>query len=332
VGQLGRRQAVLFSLIVHLMIVTALTNRTSTESPTRAQPKVSPTPRPRMVFIPPASPLRPVPPPPTLVPRTPQERLAPVPTPPPPPPRQAQPQPKELYLPRPSETPPPPPTTVPKRQSDRISIGTATGTERELIAPREGVAGPPKDGRPGTPASPGPPLPEALGPPDQEATDESTGAKRQRADRGVGEKPVAREERSIAGSIRRLEQRTVDLTPTGEGGAVRQMGPLLFDDQGADFTAWINHWRNEVYRNWIVPQAVLFGFRKGHVDFEFVVERDGSLSSLRMLKSSGVPALDRAAENALRGSRMLALPGDYRPPRITMQVMFLYNEKPPQGS
>jgi TonB family protein len=149
---------------------------------------------------------------------------------------------------------------------------------------------------------------------------------------GRGDGPlVAPNERSIAGSIRRLERRLGDLGPSGEGGAVRQMGPLFFDPEGADFTAWINHWRNEVYRNWIVPQAVLFGFRSGHVDFEFTVERDGRLSDLRMLKSSGVGALDRAAENALRGSRMLPLPGDFRPPRVTMQVTFIYNESP-QGS
>jgi protein TonB len=105
---------------------------------------------------------------------------------------------------------------------------------------------------------------------------------------------------------------------------------LFFDPQGADFTLWVNHFKNEVYRNWIVPQPALMGFR-GHVDFEFTVERDGSLSSLRMVKSSGTPALDRAAHNALQNSRFLALPSDYGPPQIQMQVSFFYNEGP-QGS
>ena len=123
--------------------------------------------------------------------------------------------------------------------------------------------------------------------------------RRQKAERGASAKPLVSEERSIAGSLRRLETRRLgDLTPTGEGGAVRQMGPLVFDDQGADFTAWVNHWRTEVYRNWIVPQAVLYGFRSGHVDFEFTVERDGTMSALRMLKSSGVGALDRVWSRA----------------------------------
>jgi len=108
------------------------------------------------------------------------------------------------------------------------------------------------------------------------------------------------------------------------------MGPLFFDPQGADFTAWINHFKNEVYRNWIVPQAALFGYR-GHADFEFNVERDGSITDLKLLKSSGTPALDRAAQNALLASRLLPLPADFGPARAVMQVSFFYNEGP-QGS
>jgi protein TonB len=108
------------------------------------------------------------------------------------------------------------------------------------------------------------------------------------------------------------------------------MGPLFFDPEGADFTLWINRFKDEVYNNWIVPQPALLGAH-GHVDFEFTVERDGSVSSIKLLKSAGQLALDRAAENALKASRLLPLPADYGPPRVTMQVAFYYNEGP-QGS
>jgi len=74
------------------------------------------------------------------------------------------------------------------------------------------------------------------------------------------------------------------------------MGPLFFDPEGADFTVWINHFKNEIYRNWLMPQAVLLGIR-GHVDLEFTVERDGSVTNVRLLKSAGNPALDKAAAN-----------------------------------
>jgi protein TonB len=108
------------------------------------------------------------------------------------------------------------------------------------------------------------------------------------------------------------------------------MGPLFFDPQGADFTAWINHFKNEVYRNWIVPPSVLMGAR-GHVDLEFTVQRDGSMIDIRLLKSSGTVSLDRAARNALLGSRLHALPAAFGPPTVTMQVTFFYNQGP-QGS
>ena len=127
--------------------------------------------------------------------------------------------------------------------------------------------------------------------------------------------------------VRRMQKDAQLGLPTGTG---QNQAGLYFDPQGADFTLWINTFKNEVYRNWIVPQAALFGFR-GHVDFEFTVERDGSMSALRMLKSSGTTSLDRAAQNALSGSRWMPLPDDYGPPRVTMQVTFFYNEAP-QGS
>jgi TonB family protein len=105
---------------------------------------------------------------------------------------------------------------------------------------------------------------------------------------------------------------------------------LYFDPLGADFTGWVNHFKNEVYRNWVVPQTALMGL-KGHVVLEFMIERNGTMTSLRTLQSSGTFELDRAAQNALRGSRSLPLPAGYLPPRITMRVTFFYN-KTPSGS
>src|SRR4030095_9242371 len=118
---------------------------------------------------------------------------------------------------------------------------------------------------------------------------------------------------------KRLQTEGARGLPSGTG---KQVGPLFFDPQGADFTLWINHFKNEVYRNWIVPQPAILGIG-GHVDLEFAGERDGQMTNVKMLKSSGTAALDRAAENALRGSRLLPLPADFGPPRVTMQVSFI---------
>ena len=103
------------------------------------------------------------------------------------------------------------------------------------------------------------------------------------------------------------------------------MGPLFFDPQGADFTEWANVFRNEVYRNWIVPQSVRFGAR-GHVQIAFRIERDGRVSALQIVRASGTPALDRAAANALLGGRFPALPADFRPSQLAIEITFFYNE------
>jgi len=109
--------------------------------------------------------------------------------------------------------------------------------------------------------------------------------------------------------------------------AGQNMGALYFDPQGADFTLWVNRFKDEVYKNWVVPQGAVPIFR-GHVDFEFTVEKDGSMAAVRLLKSSGSPVHDKAAQEALSTSHFVALPSDYKPLRATMQVSFLYNEAP----
>jgi protein TonB len=110
------------------------------------------------------------------------------------------------------------------------------------------------------------------------------------------------------------------------------MGALYFDPQGADFSLWINRFKDEVYRNWNIPVAATVapkdGGAVGHVDLEFTVEKDGTLSSLRPLKSSGKRSLDVAAEFAVRASKLLPLPKEYGPSHVTMQVSFHYNDYP----
>ena len=125
---------------------------------------------------------------------------------------------------------------------------------------------------------------------------------------------------------RRMTRSTRMGIPSGTG---QNQAGLHFDPQGADFTVWINDFKNQVYRNWMIPQAAFLGYG-GHVDFEFTLERDGSMSAMRMIKSSGTSSLDRAARNALTSSRFKPLPSDYRPARVTMQVTFHYG--PPRKS
>jgi TonB family protein len=232
---------------------------------------------------------------------------------------------------RPAPLPTPPP-----RPTDRISVGPPSELRAAgpmLLRPDDDLTAVPRGVR--RPEAPQPP-PEAAAEQGEVATPGSRalrlppgllGTSSATGDSGAEghSRPMAP---AIANAIRDVEQRLERDSrlglPTGTG---QNIGGLYFDPQGADFTVWVNHFKNEVYRNWIVPQPALLGFR-GRVGFEFTVERDGRLSALRGLSSSGMVALDRAAHNALTSSRLLPLPADYAPPAITIQVTFYYNEAP----
>ncbi len=313
----NQRQGFLVSAIVHLSMLMILVSRVPNAAPKVAEATA---PKSDRVFMPPPSVLR---------------QLAPA------RPRPAAPLAPAIPQPKPVEKPPS------EAKKDRISVGAPSEARKEpLILRRDqdltNVA--PKgraDGAPAAPpttATPEPPKAVASG-----GAREVPGAPGLRLPPGIGRDPQSGSEGSrarpgaegpIASSARDLERRVAQAPlgiPTGTGN-FRQMGPLAFDPQGADFTAWINHFKNEIYRNWIVPKAAEFGFR-GHADFEFTVERDGTITGLHLILPSGTTSLDRAAQNALIGSRFLPLPSDFGPPRVTMRVSFFYNVGPePQSS
>jgi TonB family protein len=297
-----------------------LVSRVPSEAPKRAETAL---PASERVFMPPPSVLR---------------QLAPA------RPRSAPPLAPAIPQPKPVEKPPT------EAKKDRMSIGAPTTEVRKdpLILRRDqdltNVA--PKGRAQGVPAAPSPSVDPTPEPPRSAASGgapEVPGSPGLRLPPGIGRDGQSGTEGSrarpgaagpIASSARDLEQRVAQAPlgmPTGTGN-FRQMGPLAFDPQGADFTAWINHFKNEIYRNWIVPKAAEFGFR-GHADFEFTVERDGTITGLHMILPSGTVSLDRAAQNALVSSRFLPLPSDFGPPRVTMRVSFFYNQGPePQAS
>jgi protein TonB len=324
VQRFDQRQGFLVSAIVHLtLVMLLLAYRPPPRKPTEIDLKTLE--RKDIVFLPPNTVLR---------------QLIPL------PPRAAAPRPVPVPTPLPPQTPPQ------QQKKDRISVGPPSDLRAKgpMILRREDDLTKVPKGQP-SPAPPAAPAPAAVAPtpaPPAEVAQKGGGGPEVPGREGLrlppgllGQTPRGDEGRrarpgaigpQIAGAVdgvtRRMERDAQLGLPTGTGQA---MGPLYFDAQGADFTLWVNTFKNEVYRNWIVPQAAQFGSSRGHVDFVFTVERDGSISALRMEKSSGTSSLDKAAQFALTSSRFLPLPDEYGPPRVTMQVTFFYNEAP-QGS
>jgi TonB family protein len=104
-------------------------------------------------------------------------------------------------------------------------------------------------------------------------------------------------------------------------GPPKRLGAPRFDAKGADFTAWLDRFRVEVYGGWVVPDIV----KRAYAQLEFVVERDGRVSSAKIIDPSGVPAYDEGVRNAILGGKLLPLPAAYPQSRVKMRVVFFYN-------
>jgi TonB family protein len=115
--------------------------------------------------------------------------------------------------------------------------------------------------------------------------------------------------------------------PAGAGPTVEVSDPS-FDAMGVDFAEWIAHFKAVVGRQWRKPDASLASADLGPAEFDFVVERNGSMSAFRRLKSSGNRALDRAAGDALTTSRLLPLPEAYPASSVMMRVTFAFGAAP----
>ncbi len=297
-----RDTPVLGSLAAHVLIVALLFLIQPSETKV-----IVPEPQPvqRRAFLLPKA-LAPLPPAPRR-----EASAAPQPTPPPP---------------RPIATPPPP------EKSAKISIGEASDKRaEELRLERD------RDiGRRGTKVAQDKSVPQEATPESQVRAGQGRGEDAERSglplpSGGAFQMPRAEDSR-IAGpsggllsattrSVERALREQKDLSQMEIPGF--QMGPLFFDPEGADFTRWINHFKGEVYRNWIIPEPARLGVR-GQVGIEFTVERGGRMTRITPLSSSGMVSLDRAASNALEGSILLPLPSDYPAETVTMRVTFVY--------
>ena len=106
--------------------------------------------------------------------------------------------------------------------------------------------------------------------------------------------------------------------------------PTLFSDShGYDFVPYIRALMNRVRYNWymMIPEVARRG-EKGKVSVIFTIIRDGKVQDLRLVLSSKVQALDRAATAAIEASNpFAALPSDFKGEHIDLQLTFLYNIK-----
>ena len=102
---------------------------------------------------------------------------------------------------------------------------------------------------------------------------------------------------------------------------------LTSDTMGVDFKPYLVTILASVRRNWlaILPESARMG-RRGRVQVQFAISRDGSVPKLVISSGSGAEALDRAAVAGISASNPFPpLPNEFQGPQIRLQFTFAYN-------
>jgi TonB family protein len=103
---------------------------------------------------------------------------------------------------------------------------------------------------------------------------------------------------------------------------------IQFDTKGVEFGPWVRRFLAQVRRNWFVPYAAMS--LRGHVSVSFNVHKNGSISDIAVVGSTGIEAFNNSSFNAIAASNpTLALPPEYPADKAFITITFYYNETPP---
>jgi TonB family protein len=117
----------------------------------------------------------------------------------------------------------------------------------------------------------------------------------------------------------------------GERGFTAEAGPLSFETKWFDWGDYSQSMVSKIRVNWYnqMPQLVRTGM-KGIATIRFTIQRDGRITDVEIVESSGVPPYDFAARKAIELSSPLnALPKDFPNSSERVVAMFFYNSEPP---
>lgn len=118
--------------------------------------------------------------------------------------------------------------------------------------------------------------------------------------------------------------------PDRAGGRVDE-GGLSFDTSWYDWGPYAAAMLRKIRVNWRIPEIALLGVQ-GVVRIRYFIERDGTVTGLRITDESGKPPMDFAARDAIaRASPFEPLPADLTGvEREGVTITFYYNSEPPR--
>lgn len=153
-----------------------------------------------------------------------------------------------------------------------------------------------------------------------------------RAERqGVAESAPAIDWQSAIREAGKVASPGTDGRVGGEQGFA-ESGPISFESQWYDWGPYAAQMVAKIRLHWYnnMPEIIRMGM-KGVVVIRFTIQRDGSITDITTLESSGIPPYDFAARKAIElASPLSPLPADFNQPYERVTAGFYYNANPPR--
>ena len=183
-----------------------------------------------------------------------------------------------------------------------------------------GVSGPPgaepnSDGQAHATGGAGKVNPSPLGPP---------GKSGKPGDPGSGSDPGAVTIRQQLAAMARDGAASTFHNP---GGRNVSLGAFSFDSQGFDLGDYDRKMHQAVEREWNPPSGPVQRGERGCTLLSFTIERNGRVSEVSLLATSGLESYDRAAMTALRNAILPPLPAKMTLEHLTGRSAFFINEQ-----
>jgi TonB family protein len=116
-----------------------------------------------------------------------------------------------------------------------------------------------------------------------------------------------------------------------QGGADQEFAPSIqFDTKGVEFGPWLRRFVAQIRRNWFIPYAAMS--MRGRVVLTFNVHKDGRITDLNVMRPSHIEAFTHSAAGAITSSNpTYPLPPEYPDDKAFFTVTFYFNEQPPSA-
>ena len=92
----------------------------------------------------------------------------------------------------------------------------------------------------------------------------------------------------------------------------------------ARYTSYFYKFRRQLYQTWTYPKQAAMKGEQGTVRIKFAIHKDGKITDIQVVRSSGYPDLDNEAVRALRSMGGVPLPDSYDLSVLRVDGYFIY--------